>query len=123
MNVDGSDVRRVTHRLGYDGGAFFSPDGRHLVWRAMYPETAADSADYRRLLDQRLVRPTRLELWVLRRRRRQRAAGHPARRGQLRAVFPSGRPADHVREQLPGARAAGTSTSTSSAWTAAGSSG
>jgi TolB protein len=64
MKVDGTDVRRVTRRVGYDGGAFFSPDGRHLVWRAMYPETAADSADYRRLLDQRLVRPTRLELWV-----------------------------------------------------------
>jgi TolB protein len=64
MNVDGTDVRRVTHRVGYDGGAFFSPDGRRLVWRAMYPESAADSADYRRLLAQRLVRPTRLELWV-----------------------------------------------------------
>ncbi len=64
MNVDGSDVRRVTHRVGYDGGAFFSPDGRTIVWRAMYPETAADTADYRRLLERRLVRPSRLELWV-----------------------------------------------------------
>jgi TolB protein len=64
MRVDGSDVRRVTRRLGYDGGAFFSPDGRRLVWRAMYPETAADSADYLRLLEQRVVRPSRLELWV-----------------------------------------------------------
>ena len=64
MNVDGSDVRRVTNRVGYDGGAFFSPDGRTLVWRAMYPETAADTADYQRLLAQRLVRPSRLELWV-----------------------------------------------------------
>jgi Tol biopolymer transport system component len=64
MNVDGSDIRRVTHRVGYDGGAFFSPDGRRLVWRSMYPETAGDSADYRRLLAQRVVRPTRLELWV-----------------------------------------------------------
>jgi len=64
MNLDGSDVRRVTHRVGYDGGAFFSPDSKRLVWRAMYPETAADTADYRRLLAQRLVRPTRLELWV-----------------------------------------------------------
>ena len=64
MNVDGSDVRRVTRRLGYDGGAFFSPDGRRLVWRAMYPETASDTADYLRLLQQRLVRPSRLELWV-----------------------------------------------------------
>jgi TolB protein len=64
MNVDGSGVRRVTRRVGYDGGAFFSPDGKRLVWRAMYPETAADTADYRRLLRQRLVRPSRLELWV-----------------------------------------------------------
>jgi Tol biopolymer transport system component len=30
----------------------------------MYPETRADTADYLRLLEQRLVRPTRLELWV-----------------------------------------------------------
>jgi Tol biopolymer transport system component len=66
MNVDGSDVRRVTRRVGYDGGAFFSPDGSMLVWRAMYPETAADSADYLRLLEQRLVRPSKLELWVAR---------------------------------------------------------
>ncbi|HEX2449492.1 MAG TPA: hypothetical protein VHJ69_00035 [Gemmatimonadales bacterium] len=64
MNVDGSDVRRITNRLGYDGGAFFSPDGRSIVWRAMYPESAADTADYRQLLEQRLVRPSRLELWV-----------------------------------------------------------
>jgi Tol biopolymer transport system component len=64
MNTDGSDVRRVTHRVGYDGGAFFSPDGKHLVWRAQYPVTAADSADYRQLLSERLVRPARLELWI-----------------------------------------------------------
>jgi TolB protein len=66
MKVDGTDVRRVTRRIGYDGGAFFSPDGSLLVWRAMYPETAADTADYLRLLQQRLVRPSRLELWVAR---------------------------------------------------------
>ncbi len=64
MGVDGSEVRRITRRVGYDGGAFFSPDGTKIVWRAMYPETPADTADYRRLLEQRLVRPSRLELWV-----------------------------------------------------------
>jgi TolB protein len=64
MNVDGSDVRRITDRLGYDGGAFFSPDGSKIVWRAMYPETAKDSADYQRLLADRLVRPSNLELWL-----------------------------------------------------------
>jgi Tol biopolymer transport system component len=64
MNPDGSDVRRVTRRTGYDGGAFFSPDGKRIVWRAMYPETPADTADYLRLLERRLVRPSRLEIWV-----------------------------------------------------------
>jgi TolB protein len=64
MNPDGSNVRRVTHRVGYDGGAFFSPDGKRIVWRAMYPETPADTADYLQLLEQRLVRASRLELWV-----------------------------------------------------------
>jgi TolB protein len=64
MKVDGTDIRRLTHRVGYDGGAFFSPDGSKIVWRAQYPETAADTADYQRLLGQRLVRPSKLELWM-----------------------------------------------------------
>lgn len=64
MNTDGSDIRRVTTRIGYDGGAFFSPDGSRIVWRAQYPETAADTADYLRLLADRMVRPARLEIWV-----------------------------------------------------------
>lgn len=64
MNVDGSNVRRITRRVGYDGGAVFSPDGKTIVWRAGYPATAADSADYLALLGQRLVRPSRVELWV-----------------------------------------------------------
>jgi len=64
MNVDGSNVRRLTHKLGYDGGAFFSHDGRMIVWRANYPATARDSADYLGLLNARLVRPARVEVWV-----------------------------------------------------------
>jgi Tol biopolymer transport system component len=64
MAIDGSNVRRITNRMGYDGGAFFSPDGKRIVWRAGYPQTAADTADYRRLLGQRLVRPAKVELWV-----------------------------------------------------------
>jgi Tol biopolymer transport system component len=30
----------------------------------MYPETPTDTADYLRLLERRLVRPSRLEIWV-----------------------------------------------------------
>ena len=33
MNSDGSNVRRLTDAPGYDGGAFFSPDGQRIVWR------------------------------------------------------------------------------------------
>jgi hypothetical protein len=33
MNADGSDVRRLTHTPGYDGGPFFSPDGQRVIWR------------------------------------------------------------------------------------------
>jgi Tol biopolymer transport system component len=66
MNVDGSDVRRLTHQLGYDGGPFFSPDGQWIVYRAFHPKTAADSAEYRALIERNQVRPSRMEIWVMR---------------------------------------------------------
>ena len=43
MNVDGSDVRRLTHTLGYDGGAWFSPDGKKIVYRAYHPTDSGRS--------------------------------------------------------------------------------
>lgn len=64
MRTDGSRVRRITNRVGYDGGAFFSPDGKQIVWRAGLPETAAEELEYRSLLKQDLVRPSKMELWV-----------------------------------------------------------
>src|SRR6266404_3881930 len=33
MNADGSNIRRLTHTPGYDGGPFFSPDGQRILWR------------------------------------------------------------------------------------------
>jgi Tol biopolymer transport system component len=32
-DADGSGVRRLTNVAGYDGGPFFSPDGKRIVWR------------------------------------------------------------------------------------------
>jgi hypothetical protein len=49
---------------GYDGGAFYSPDCSEIVYRGFYPEGAA-LEDYRRLLKQGLVRPTAMELRVM----------------------------------------------------------
>jgi Tol biopolymer transport system component len=33
MRADGTQVKRLTTDLGYDGGPFFSPDGKRLVYR------------------------------------------------------------------------------------------
>ena len=64
MGADGSNVRRLTNTPGYDGGAFFSPDGNHIVYRAWHPRDTA-LANYRELLKQRLVRPNRMEIWIM----------------------------------------------------------
>jgi len=65
MNVDGSDVRRLTHTLGYDGGAWFSPDGKQIVYRAYHPTDSAEVADYKALLAQHIVRPIKMEIWIM----------------------------------------------------------
>ncbi len=57
-------VTRLTASPGYDGGAFFSPDCSEIVWRASRPE-GEDLADYRRLLGQGLIRPGKLEIFVM----------------------------------------------------------
>jgi hypothetical protein len=33
MHADGTKVRRLTQHPGYDGGPFFSPNGKRIVWR------------------------------------------------------------------------------------------
>jgi len=63
--ADGSDVRRITHTPGYDGGAYFSPDCKQIVWRASRPRPGEEMDDYRKLLAEGLVRPTTLEIWVM----------------------------------------------------------
>lgn len=65
MRADGSDLRRLTHEPGYDGGPFFSPDGTKIVYRAHHPEDEAELADYRSLLEEDLVRPGTLEIFVM----------------------------------------------------------
>jgi Tol biopolymer transport system component len=65
MDADGGNVRRLTDEVGYDGGAFFSSDGSKIVWRAHHPTDPEEIADYRALLADDLVRPSRMEIWVM----------------------------------------------------------
>ena len=52
-DLDGNDIQQVTNTLGYDGGAFFSPDGKWLVWRASRPKTEEEIQKYKALLSQK----------------------------------------------------------------------
>ena len=62
MNSDGSEKQQLTKRLGYDGGAFYSYDGSKIVWRAYYPESKKEIADYEALLSENAIRPMALQL-------------------------------------------------------------
>ena len=65
MDVDGSNVVQITDELGYDGGAFFSPDGTELIFRASRPKTEAEVEKYTSLLAEGLVEPTDMELFLV----------------------------------------------------------
>jgi Tol biopolymer transport system component len=65
VDADGSNERRLTHQPGYDGGAFFSYDGTQIVYRAHHPTEPKELEDFRLLLEDGLVRPTRLEIFVM----------------------------------------------------------
>ena len=64
MDIDGSNVKQVTNELGYDGGAFFSPDSKKLIFRASRPKTPEAIQKYKGFLSQNLVAPTNMELFI-----------------------------------------------------------
>ena len=65
MNVDGTDVKQLTTTPGYDGGPWWSPDGKKIVYRAWHPTNADSLKAYQDLLKQRMIRPNRMELFVM----------------------------------------------------------
>jgi TolB protein len=65
MDLDGKNVKRLTDEIGYDGGPFWSYDSQWIVYRAHHPKTEKDVKDYQDLLKDNLIRPTTLEIWVM----------------------------------------------------------
>jgi Tol biopolymer transport system component len=65
MTLEGTDVQQLTHEVGYDGGPFYSWDGSMIVYRAWHYRDSAGAHDYRSLLSRNLVRPSRMEIFVM----------------------------------------------------------
>ncbi len=65
MDANGKHVKQLTHELGYDGGPFYSPDGKWIIYRAYHPKSEKEISEYKELLQQNLIRPTSLEIWIM----------------------------------------------------------
>ncbi|MCI0663507.1 MAG: hypothetical protein L0220_20790 [Acidobacteria bacterium] len=65
MDRNGKNIKRLTSELGYDGGPFWSYDGKQIVFRAHHPQEEKEKADYTSLLKENLIRPSKLEIWVM----------------------------------------------------------
>jgi Tol biopolymer transport system component len=55
----------LTDDIGYDGGPFFSPDSKRIVYRSQHPKTPEAVEQYKALLGQGLVEPGQLEIMVM----------------------------------------------------------
>ena len=64
MDENGGNVKRLTNTPGYDGGAFYNGDCTEIVWRASRFPDPAKLEDYRKILAEGFVRPSRMELFV-----------------------------------------------------------
>ncbi len=64
MKIDGSDKRQLTKSEGYDGGAFYSRDGKRLVWRANHPAAHDALEKYKALLKDNLTTPMKMEILI-----------------------------------------------------------
>lgn len=64
-DLSGKNFRRLTNNLGYDGGPFVSWDSRRIVFRRDVIESDAEKKDYLALLSDNLVRPSKLEIWIM----------------------------------------------------------
>lgn len=64
-DLDGNNIVRLTDDEGYDGGPFVSWDSKKIVYRRDKIDHAEELADYKALFKENLVRPSRLEIWIM----------------------------------------------------------
>lgn len=64
MDENGANKKQLTKSIGYDGGAFFSRDGKKMMWRANHPATPDLTKRYKDLLAENLTTPMKMELFI-----------------------------------------------------------
>ncbi len=67
MDYDGNNVIQITNEYGYDGGAFYSPDGNRIVWRAWYPSTDKEKDMWKNNLSKKFIESVPLDIYVAKR--------------------------------------------------------
>lgn len=65
MNHDGSGVKRLTRKTGYDGGPWFSPDGKKIAWRSWYPKTKEERIRWKECMENNYIVPFPLDIRVM----------------------------------------------------------
>jgi len=64
MDENGGNVKRLTNTTGYDGGAFYNADCTEIVWRASRFADGAALEEYKSLLKDGFVKPSKMELYI-----------------------------------------------------------
>jgi len=64
-DLEGKHIMRLTNQVGYDGGPFVSWDSKKIVYRRDSFTNETEIQDYKELLKRHLIRPTKLEIWVM----------------------------------------------------------
>src|SRR6056300_26282 len=67
MDYNGENIKQITSEYGYDGGAFYSPDGESIVWRAWYPSTEEEITKWKNNLAKKFIESVPLDIYVAKR--------------------------------------------------------
>ena len=67
MDYNGENLKRITTEFGYDGGAFYSPDGNDIVWRAWYPQTDEEKEQWSTNLTNMYIDAVPLDIYIAKR--------------------------------------------------------
>ena len=67
MDYNGENIKRITTEFGYDGGAFYSPNGNNIVWRAWYPQTDKEKEQWSTNLTNMYIDAVPLDIYIAKR--------------------------------------------------------